>query len=102
VDVRTDICRCAITRAFEADFLAFPLKLVSGVATGVTYVNCAALHSEKDRMNIYLFRDESSADVFAFSIGVTGRNIPPVTPHTEWIFLEAMDAAPVPGCVGYR
>ena len=53
-------------------------------------------------MNIYLFRDESRADVFAFSIDVTGQNIPPVTPHTEWIFMEAMDAAPVPGCVGYR
>jgi hypothetical protein len=42
-------------------------------------------------MNIYLFRDESSADVFAFSIDVTGQNIPPVTPHTEWIFMEAVD-----------
>jgi hypothetical protein len=27
-------------------------------------------------------------DIFAFSIGA---NIPAATPHTEWIFLEALD-----------
>jgi hypothetical protein len=42
-------------------------------------------------MVIYLFRDESDGEVFAFSTGATGANIPPVTPHTEWIFLEALD-----------
>ena len=47
-------------------------------------------------MNIYLFRDESSADVFAFSIDLTGQNIPLVTPHTEWIFMEAMDSLRFP------
>ena len=42
-------------------------------------------------MIIYLFREESSAEVFAFSIDVTGQNIPPLSAHTEWIFLEAID-----------
>ena len=47
-------------------------------------------------MLIYLFRDESDNDVFAFSIDVTGANIPAVTPHTEWIFLEALDTLKFP------
>ena len=42
-------------------------------------------------MLIYLFRDESSADIFAFSNDVTGENIPLLTPLTDWIFLEAID-----------
>ena len=42
-------------------------------------------------MLIYLFRDESDNDIFTFSIDVTGANIPAVTPHTEWIFLEAIN-----------
>ncbi len=42
-------------------------------------------------MVIYLFRDEGDANVFAFSIDVTGQNIPPVTPLTEWVFLEAFE-----------
>lgn len=47
-------------------------------------------------MIIYLFREESSAEVFAFSIDVTGQNIPPLSPHTEWIFLEAIDTLRFP------
>jgi hypothetical protein len=47
-------------------------------------------------MRIYLFRDESKADVFAFSSDVTGENIPLITPHTEWIFLEAIDTLKFP------
>jgi hypothetical protein len=47
-------------------------------------------------MVIYLFRDESSAGVFAFSVDVTGENIPPVTPHAEWIFMEAIDTLRFP------
>ena len=45
----------------------------------------------RELMVIYLFHDESSTDVFAFSTDVTGQNIPPVTPLTEWIFVEALD-----------
>jgi hypothetical protein len=41
-------------------------------------------------MVIYLFR-EGDADVFAFSTDPTGQNIPPVTPLTEWIFVEAFE-----------
>jgi hypothetical protein len=47
-------------------------------------------------MLIYLFRDESDGEVFALSTDVTGANIPPVTPHTEWIFLEAIDTLKFP------
>jgi hypothetical protein len=42
-------------------------------------------------MFIYLFRDESENENFAFSVDRTGENIPPITPHTEWIFLEALN-----------
>ena len=68
------------------------LRLASGAATGVTHVGCAS----KEHMNIYLFRDESSEDVFAFSDDPTGQNLPPVTPHTDWIFMEAMDTLRFP------
>lgn len=47
-------------------------------------------------MLIYLFRDESDNDIFAFSIAATGANIPALTPHTEWIFLEAFDTLKFP------
>jgi hypothetical protein len=47
-------------------------------------------------MFIYLFRDESENENFAFSIDVTGENIPPIAPHTEWIFLEAIDTLRFP------
>jgi hypothetical protein len=47
-------------------------------------------------MVIYLFRDESDSAVFAFSADVTGANIPLVRPHTEWIFLEAIDTLKFP------
>ena len=47
-------------------------------------------------MQIYLFRDESDGEVFAFSTDASGGNIPPVTPHTEWIFLEAIDTLKFP------
>ena len=47
-------------------------------------------------MLIYLFRDECDSNVFAFSTEVTGANIPPATPLTEWIFLEAIDTLRFP------
>jgi hypothetical protein len=42
-------------------------------------------------MVIYLFRDNAENENFALSVDVTGANIPPLTPHTEWIFVEAID-----------
>jgi hypothetical protein len=42
-------------------------------------------------MVIYLFRDEADNENFALTVDVTGENIPPITPHTEWIFVEAID-----------
>jgi hypothetical protein len=42
-------------------------------------------------MLVYLFRDKSSTDAFAISTDVTGRNIPPLSPLTEWIFVTAID-----------
>ena len=41
-------------------------------------------------MLIYLFRDEGT-DNLALTIDVAGGNLPPVTPSTDWIFLEAID-----------
>jgi hypothetical protein len=43
-----------------------------------------------------IFRDESDNDIFAFSIDMTGANIPAVTQHTEWIFLEVFDMLKFP------
>lgn len=42
-------------------------------------------------MFIYLFRDENESENFAFSVDMTGANVPPITPYTEWIFLEAVN-----------
>jgi len=47
-------------------------------------------------MIIHLFRDESDSEIFALSVDPTGASIPPVTPHTEWIFLEAIDTLKFP------
>lgn len=47
-------------------------------------------------MIIHLFRDESDSEIFALSVDPTGASIPPVTPLTEWIFLEAIDTLKFP------
>jgi hypothetical protein len=39
---------------------------------------------------IYLFRDEATDNV-ALTIDVTGQNIPPISPSTDWLFVEAID-----------
>ena len=45
---------------------------------------------------IYLFRDEADDENFAFSVEVTGANIPSVTAQTEWFFLESIDTLRFP------
>jgi hypothetical protein len=47
-------------------------------------------------MVIHLFRDETDNEIFALSVDVTGANLPPVTPLTEWIFLETIDTLRFP------
>jgi hypothetical protein len=44
---------------------------------------------------IYLFRDEKRGK-FALTMDVTGRNIPPVTSSTVWLFVEAIDIHKLP------
>ena len=46
-------------------------------------------------MLIYLFRDERT-DNRALTMDVTGRNIPPVTSSTVWLFVEAIDTHKLP------
>ena len=41
-------------------------------------------------MLVYLFRQRRTDDL-ALTTDVTGRNIPSLTPSTEWIFVEALD-----------
>ena len=41
-------------------------------------------------MLVYLFRQRRTDDL-ALTTDVTGRNIPPFTPSTDWIFVEALD-----------
>jgi hypothetical protein len=44
---------------------------------------------------IYLFRDERT-DNRALTVDVTGRNIPPITSSTVWLFVEAIDTRRLP------
>ena len=44
---------------------------------------------------IYLFRDETTDNV-ALTVDVTGQNIPPITPLTDWLFVEAIDTLRFP------
>jgi hypothetical protein len=44
---------------------------------------------------IYLFRDEAT-DNLALTVDVTGQNIPPITPSTDWFFVEAIDTLRFP------
>jgi hypothetical protein len=44
---------------------------------------------------IYLFRDERT-DNRALTMDVTGRNIPPVTSSTVWLFVEAINTHSLP------
>jgi hypothetical protein len=44
---------------------------------------------------IYLFRDEKT-DNRALTMDVTGRNIPPVTSTTVWLFVEVIDTQRLP------
>ena len=46
-------------------------------------------------MLIYLFRDKST-DNRALTMDVTGRNIPPVTSSTVWLFVEAINTHELP------
>jgi hypothetical protein len=39
------------------------------------------------RMLVYLFRDESSRDTFAYSTDVTGRNIAGTSPRAKWHYV---------------
>ena len=45
---------------------------------------------------IYLFRDEGT-DNLALTIDVTGQNIPPITPSTDWLFVEAINTPQILG-----
>jgi hypothetical protein len=39
---------------------------------------------------VYLFRDESGCNTFAYSTDVTGRNIPAATTGAKWSFVAAL------------
>jgi len=42
-------------------------------------------------MFICLFREESESENFPSRLSMTGENIPPITPYTEWVFLETIN-----------
>jgi hypothetical protein len=89
----------AVMRHRIFSFLHFP-KVRRRIYT-LTYKNvtcgalAAALNSSTElcdlrgvpAMLVYLFRDESSSDTFAYSTDVTGRNIPRASPYTQWSFV---------------
>jgi len=41
-------------------------------------------------MQVYLFRDQSGSNNLAYSIDITGRNIPRSEPCTEWRFMNVV------------
>jgi len=41
-------------------------------------------------MQVYLFRDQSGSNNFAYSTDVTGRNIPRLAARTEWTFMRVV------------
>jgi hypothetical protein len=47
-------------------------------------------------VRVYLFRDHSRSDTFAYSVDVTGRNIPQRTPETKWIFVAVSSERDLP------
>lgn len=47
-------------------------------------------------MVIYVFRDHSRGDIFAFSIDPSGRTIPRATAGTQWVFMETIDTLKFP------
>jgi len=47
-------------------------------------------------MLIYLFRDQSGSNTFAYSTDVTGRNIPRPAAHTKWSFVSVMSNHEIP------
>jgi hypothetical protein len=54
-----------------------------------------------DKMECVCLGPPHQRDIFALSIVVTGANSPAVTPHAEWIFLEALNTLKVSGRVGH-
>jgi hypothetical protein len=46
-------------------------------------------------VRIYIFRDEGSRNL-ALTIDVTGHNLRPVNPSTDWIFIEAINTLRFP------
>jgi hypothetical protein len=41
-------------------------------------------------MQVYLFREQSGSNNFAYSTDITGRNIPRPHAHTEWRFMNVI------------
>ena len=44
------------------------------------------------RLPIFLFRAQGCSRSFAYSLDVTGRNIPPLAEHEEWLYVGAVAA----------
>jgi hypothetical protein len=60
-----------------------------GTATGLMH-SLSRLNRGGTQVFIYLFRDESGCNTFAYSTDVTGRNIPQPTPAAKWSFVAAL------------
>jgi hypothetical protein len=71
-------------RALSAHFLCAWSGTACPLQSFVGQVRCAAV-------SIYLFRAGSSRN-FAYSLDVTGRNIPPVAEDAAWIYQGTVDA----------
>jgi hypothetical protein len=41
---------------------------------------------------IFLFRSQGCSRSFAYSLDVTGRNIPPLAEHADWIYVGMVTA----------
>ena len=47
-------------------------------------------------VRVYLFRDQDSTNSFAYSLDVTGRNIPQHTVRTKWAFVTVTSGRDMP------
>src|SRR6185295_9459847 len=71
-------------RALSPPFLCAWPGTACPLQSSVGQIRCAAV-------SIYLFRAGSSRN-FAYSVDLTGRNIPPVAENAAWIYQRTVDA----------
>jgi len=87
-----DLCLPRIRSLYRIDFHQSPLQVVCEWKPG---------GDPRAQADLSVPR-WSNADTFAFSTGVIGQNIPPITPLIARIFLKALDTPDVTRSLGHH